>query len=428
MTKRDILNNLKSLKELEAAGRPQAAWVLSSREIMMNQIQPRATEESSFVRGESVYYWHAFSQWFGVRVLRPAMAIATIIAMMLGYTATVTIANASLPGDMLYPIKTAGEKVQLALTFSDDEKVKLQMNFITTRADEIKQIAKTDDSATAKIQKVSATAKRITADVKAVNDKINKITASATTNAGALQVAKEVDTKTLQVTQDLAKATASLPQEVKKDVAKDITEAIAKTEAAGTNALGVIVKKFESDGSTVGETEVATRVADRIKNTEENIQTVAKEVNSLLGSATVVTTNLNPASTTAATSTITVTIQQPILATASSTATSTLQNIIDKPVQAQATLEQAKDLLDQKNFSSALEKVQESKQTVANVSNAVQAISSSLPQAPSSTVKIEIKNDGLSNGTSTLIIINNTNATTTSAGGTTVTTTTTPVK
>ena len=136
MSNQDLIKKLQDLKKLEAAGRPQAGWVMSNREILMSQIQPQNKVNTENI-SEAVYYWQYFGNMFRQRVLQPVAAFLLVVFVMTGYTVTANVAGASLPGEVLYPIKTASEKMQLAFAFSPDKKAQLQMNFASRRVGEL---------------------------------------------------------------------------------------------------------------------------------------------------------------------------------------------------------------------------------------------------------------------------------------------------
>ena len=133
--------------------------------------------------------------------MKPVVATFAIMAMLLTYNATTTIANTSVSGDILYPVKTAKEKVQIAFTFDKEDKIKLQMTFISRRTEELHKIALNGSDSTKTQDQIENTAKKIAEDVKTVQDGLNKITIASINenNDSAIELAKEIDTKTLEV-------------------------------------------------------------------------------------------------------------------------------------------------------------------------------------------------------------------------------------
>ena len=72
---------------------------------------------------------------------RWAVAVAMILALFLAGGGTVMASSDSLPGDLLYPVKTATEKVRAFFTFGDEAKANLHMKFAERRVKEIESLA-----------------------------------------------------------------------------------------------------------------------------------------------------------------------------------------------------------------------------------------------------------------------------------------------
>jgi hypothetical protein len=69
---------------------------------------------------------------------RWAVALAAVLILILIGAGTVTASTGSLPGDTLYPVKTATEKLQGFFTFSSEAKANFYMKLAQRRLDEIK--------------------------------------------------------------------------------------------------------------------------------------------------------------------------------------------------------------------------------------------------------------------------------------------------
>ena len=71
------------------------------------------------------------------------VAVAACVAMLFVFVGggTVAASSGSVPGDTLYPVKTATEQVQMRLTFSKGAKAKLQARFAERRAREMARLA-----------------------------------------------------------------------------------------------------------------------------------------------------------------------------------------------------------------------------------------------------------------------------------------------
>ncbi|NCN07228.1 hypothetical protein GW933_00900 [Candidatus Falkowbacteria bacterium] len=377
MTNNDLIEKLNQIKDLNSGGKPDSAWIASNRDVMMSQIQPNSQNESTVKElGDGFYYGQYFNNLFRQNFLKPAIATFALVFLMLGYSATLSVANASLPGDTLYPIKTAKERVQLAFTFEEEEKVKLQMTFVSNRADELQQLVKTTSDDNNKNAVVKQTAQQIVKDVATVKDHLNEISASSMTadKNKVIEAAKEIDTKTMVIKQSLVETHSSLNENDKKELEGDLKQAIVTTEETGTSALNVIIKKYESGQSNIDDTDLAARVADRIKDAEINIDGANKVIAKV---STTTTAILN--------STVSI--------TNTSSTTPTLTTIKNQPQEAQVAIEEAKDLLDQKDFSSALDKITETNKIVSTVEENVRVIVSE---------SIDIKNSSPTSTISTI--------------------------
>jgi hypothetical protein len=69
---------------------------------------------------------------------RWAVALAAVLVLILIGVSTVSASASSLPGDTLYPVKTATEKVQGFFTFGSEAKANFHMKLAQRRLDELK--------------------------------------------------------------------------------------------------------------------------------------------------------------------------------------------------------------------------------------------------------------------------------------------------
>lgn len=356
-----IIKNLKKIKDIESVGRPNASWVSTNRGILMHQINP---QNKQLEVQSSKYYYEYFSQLFAVKVVRPTMLALMVFGLYFGYSAVTLAAKASLPGEALYPIKVLSEKIQIATTIGDEGKVKLKMDFVSRRGDELHQIARQPVDDKTKSEKISTTVKQITEDVNAVKNTMEKMALSAN-NSATINTAKVVDEKTLKIEKDIVGAHASLSIEVKKEVAKDVKEAIAKTEEAGSSALSVMVnqsanKDAKTGNPVVTDKELTQRLTDRIKNSELTVDVAIIEVNKISTSTSV--SDLNRISVP----------NNPVVTATGTTATSTtlkaaILEMSAKPLEAKEVIESAKNLLDKKDFSSVITKLSETQNIITQV-------------------------------------------------------------
>ncbi|MEI6626970.1 MAG: DUF5667 domain-containing protein [bacterium] len=290
MDNKNLIKNLKQMKNLEVAGTPQASWLLSSKDILMSQINPQSNEVKAERTSNASYYFQYFTNFLKAGLVKPVAFSAAVLALLVSYNATAGYANSSIDGDLLYPVKAAKERLQLALTFSDRKKVELQMNFIAARADELKTLANRVASAPEKAIQVSNAAKRIAQDTKAVKDQLNKITLAATGDGEMMAVIKNLDTKTLEVSQSLNQIKAVVAaSDATGQATADLQQAINNNNEVGAQAITAIVTSYNKEGgANITDTELSNRLSDRLNVAAENLN-----ITNSASSSVVVATSTN---------------------------------------------------------------------------------------------------------------------------------------
>ncbi|HOH67110.1 MAG TPA: DUF5667 domain-containing protein [bacterium] len=358
---KELIKNLKRISEFEAGGRPQEDWLISNRDILMSQIRPATNQrETEHQFAERNYYFQYVNDIFRQRIMKPALAVVVLFGLTLGYSATVSVANSSLEGDILYPVKTAQERVQLALTFSEEREAQLHIDFAERRLDELNRLSQQSGDSQKKVKKITKTAANLSKEVSSARDKLNQVSIASVDTA--LLIVKEIDSTTLDLEQKITEVKDSLPAEVKNQVGDTLTQAISTTKDTGSSALGVMVDKYTKGEAGISDQEIITRLTERIKSAEEDLIKAAWEVNQAVGAATSTLSLMD--ATARASSTLSLTL----------VSTSTIENISLLPQQAKDTLEQAKSLLVQGELASALAKVVESKEIVLGATSGAQAI------------------------------------------------------
>ena len=358
---KELIKNLKRISEFEAGGQPPEGWIDSNRDILMSQIRPAIDhQETEYQFAERNYYWQYANNIFRQRIMKPAMAVFVLFGLMLGYSATMTVANSSLQGDILYPVKTAQERVQLVLTFSQEREAQLHIDFAQRRLDELNRISQQSGDSQEKADKITKTVANLSKEVNSAKDKLNKISIASVDTV--LTIAKEIDRNTLDLEQKITEVRDSLSDEIKNQVGDTLAQAIDTAKDTGSSALSVMVDKYTKGETGISDEEIISRLNERIKSAEEDLAKASLEVNKAVGAATS-TLNLM-AESTRASSTMSLNL----------VSTSTIESVSLMPQQAKDTLEQAKSLLEQGDLVSALAKVVESKEIVLGATSGAQSI------------------------------------------------------
>ncbi len=126
MSESDLIKKIRLLKQI----RPRKNWALLIKRELFKE-PPTTSREVSFL---SIF---SPEKWWGVNY---RFALATLLFMGILASGAVNLAQNSLPGDFLYPVKRISEKSQ-AIFVSEKEKPKAQLELANKRLDELTQIA-----------------------------------------------------------------------------------------------------------------------------------------------------------------------------------------------------------------------------------------------------------------------------------------------
>jgi hypothetical protein len=137
MNEREIIDQLNKLKSVNAESR----WKENNRSILVSQIFGSQTEIKKFEFNWPLIFMKELPFQMVQSVPKSfAAVILTLVFLASAGTASIIAARESKPGDSLYAAKIVGEKAQYALTFNDEDKAKLGMEFAGNRAEEISKV------------------------------------------------------------------------------------------------------------------------------------------------------------------------------------------------------------------------------------------------------------------------------------------------
>src|SRR3989338_1223971 len=148
MTDKELLELIDAVKDApEFGGEPDGSraarcWTRIATELGFENKTLSKTPPSFGIGA----YLDFFTWRLGQSVLQPAAAFISAFVLILGgWTATVNAAH-SVPGDVLYPVKLAGERMRLSFTNTAAQRVVLQAEYAGRRAQEAAEIALSDNS------------------------------------------------------------------------------------------------------------------------------------------------------------------------------------------------------------------------------------------------------------------------------------------
>ena len=151
-----VVKKIKSLKRI----RPSSSWLLNQKSFLLSEISPPSPS--------SLFNFNV------LKIFKPSFAIALATIILITSLATVGIISAaqnSLPGDFLYPVKTALEQTRLTFTPGQENKTKLSIKLATERMDEFTQIVNEPE----KKKDTEKTVKSFTVQIINVREGIDKL-------------------------------------------------------------------------------------------------------------------------------------------------------------------------------------------------------------------------------------------------------------
>ncbi|MCK9641780.1 MAG: DUF5667 domain-containing protein, partial [Prolixibacteraceae bacterium] len=138
-----IRRQLAQLKKLSSIN-PDEQWAHATKYSIMSEVTVQSrlikSQKQSFNDGFNLFFANFFSKI--VPSLTKVVAVVLVLSVGSGFS---MVAQASVPGETLWPIKRNLEEAELALTLSPVKKTELHIKHINTRLDEIDKILKDEE-------------------------------------------------------------------------------------------------------------------------------------------------------------------------------------------------------------------------------------------------------------------------------------------
>lgn len=335
MHERDLLKTLRRT----AVGLPDQTWVARQRDILISQISGQQDRAFDLISPAGARLTWDIAGLLLPRqaVARGIITVALVAAIALSSSITTAMAERSVSGDILYPVKITSEKVQMSLTKNPEAKARLGVSFAGKRVSEMQQITNTAEQHEKKFQKILSTLEGYKKSVVQATQRLSQMQQSASAqNVVAVATLMNDQVEDYSVTLSANKQAAVQP----------ITEALAVSEQAVNQAVDIIVQKHQ-DG--VVSNEVVQHIAEKKINTAN--EKVAK-LSEQIGQAKAAVAG------------------NPTTAAEAKTANQKLGAVEAKPSQAKEELAQAQQLLIS-DPASSLEKVKTARELTKEVQTAL---------------------------------------------------------
>ncbi|MDO8583800.1 MAG: DUF5667 domain-containing protein [bacterium] len=350
MSKHEFEEKLRSIRRAERGLTPDPAWVLRTRETLMMQVQnsmPVAPMPFWTRVRESFRPFSAPTRLVG-SMRRQVIAVLSVFGVVAGSSLmSVSAADNSIPGDLLYPVKLAAEQTRLILTKDKTDKLKLKTEFVGRRVEEIKSLATSDASEKPdRLKQMAEIVKRDldTVKIQLADMKLQKQTVKTT------EAVRMIDQKSTEL--------ATALKDAKVDMSADVQSKVSEAEVAAVST-GVKAVQALIDSKTNPDTKDVVSSADLVQSINNKVQGLQNNVTDAAaraGMTVVITTSTNNNGVISATSS-TVTLIAP-----NTTSTDQITQIVN----AQESLMQTKQLLQENKLDEVSDKLTETAKAVVS--------------------------------------------------------------
>jgi hypothetical protein len=188
---------------------------------------------------QPAYTWRDYAAYvvarFSRSFLRPlSVGVSAFVLTFSGWVLTVNAAFNSVPGDFLYPVKLATERVQLTLA-STEQRARLHTEFASRRLDEVLEIA--SSSREGKDVRVREAINGFKSEIASASEELGNITSVEV----ATDVAIAVDRKVDEYEVVLAQSEITFEQS-----SVSVDEVITVVEATNQQVADVIISSHEA--------------------------------------------------------------------------------------------------------------------------------------------------------------------------------------
>lgn len=235
----DILKNLRDFKDIE----PDEKWYHVTRSILLNIVDRDSVTKESFSLkkvffGFLLVFRNMLPNW--KVVLSSFVAIVMVGGSVFG-------ASASIPGQALYPVKLATEKIEISLATSEVSETNIRLKHIDNRIAEINKL--TSDEAQKHIESITA---NITENLNNVQNSLKTIEKSTSVNSqDVVKLAQLVDEKTINATKAIKGISAS---------SVSATEIATLGNQVSQRALEVIIDKTGQESKEIIENSLNNKI------------------------------------------------------------------------------------------------------------------------------------------------------------------------
>lgn len=390
MNSRQLKTAIRLMRDAERRIQPDAAWVKRTRTDLLANIRHQAMKQSVVTLGQRVrFFVLAYIPRSTVDFVRgPVMAVVSVFAVVLGGSlASVSAAERSIPGDLLYSVKLATEQARILMEPEAPDQLRLKAEFAERRGEEIKQLAQAKPSPK-QSQQIKDTADMLKKDLDAVKLQLHTV-ASQSSPAQAATAAKDVDQRSGHVADTIKDVRDTIPADAKQNIL-DVQVAAVNTSVKAVQVL-IDVHNDPAAAQVVSTDELKRVVTERVQGLEAGLSDTAQKVADVTGQSVAGVTSTIPTASFMVTSPST------------SSTTELIKKSVDQLEAAKASLFETRQLLQDDKLSDVKDRLTDAVQAISTAEKAV--ITAALPSvsATSTMEPVTTSATPLSSASSTVV-------------------------
>lgn len=273
MYEREVIKQIKQLKKIQ----PDEKWVVFLRSEMLKKIEYSSIldsrsligvrDKSSIRVGDRLRENDSWAWNFFGLLRQPAIAVLSVL-VILGVVGLVLvgIAQKSLPGDMVYPVKISVEQAQLKMVLDKTEKAKKEAEMTGKRAQELAQIIAEDNGN--KEEDIKKAIEQIERQLAVTNENLPGLKEKAATEQEKVtEIAMAVRENAAKVGEAIEQAKASLSETLSEDrilatKISDISAIADKTNSQATEIIESIIIKTKTESNDNSNLPIKTDVPE----------------------------------------------------------------------------------------------------------------------------------------------------------------------
>jgi hypothetical protein len=248
-----LLKQLRSIKKVKGQVNPDHLWVSKNRSELINKISSTVNnkEENKNIFKNAEQWFTLFMPNKAIAFARPVMTVVLAIVLTTGGWAISAKASGSLPGDTLYGVKIATEKVQKkmkTIVVEKEQEAEIHFKFAQRRLDEVKDVQINEKEASE--EKVK---KNVSKAIKLAKESVELAAESVevTKEENKKENTEKIDTeKAVEVAKIVNKEAGEIAEKIKEiketgvDV-EDLDEIDETTQIVDDVSIDVIEKAIE---------------------------------------------------------------------------------------------------------------------------------------------------------------------------------------